>query len=189
MQQWPPFLCRGTLYDLTHLNSITCEFCRHNNGEKEEKYKVKVIYRAHCFTRGLRKNEEWDSIDENFIYENQDRKEKRIFDIKRYELSKNLPMVMENLDKTPCYITEDKIFFKIENIHGEVNDYEVYFDLFRGKDRGLIILDVRTAFLRDESYESKQPEKLRMGFWVILHNVYNHKAIKVPKNKMRRAPL
>ena len=45
-------------------------------------------------------------------------------------------------------------------------DYEVYFNVAKDK-KGLLRLFVESAYLRNEAYQSSQPERKKIGFFVI----------------------
>jgi hypothetical protein len=171
--RWKPFRYDGVLYDLSHLHPKTVVFNQPASGKKPERaYTVNVGFGLHCFTRGTGL---YERIDPELIYE--DSREWRIFDCCRYELSKQLPAIVDGLPRRKCYHTERGNFFTVEAVNdaGRLVEYSVFFDASRSSVRGCINLFVQSAYTRDIRHGSyKKP----IGFLIILYNTLNKRAIK-----------
>lgn len=174
------FTCDGETYELAHLEPFEWVF----NAPAAKKrlarsYNIQVIFGLHTFTRGPIKDEDLDSSP--LLYE--ENGEKRLFDLERYELSKSLADIIRELGERRCYHTNHDSFFTIELIgeDGEKREYEVYFKVSRATRKGWLNLYVKSAYVRDPSYESSQPKKRKIGFQVITYNVLNRRPIRPGK--------
>lgn len=178
---WEPFEHDGIVYDLSHLHPTQIELIQPGIGGNPERcFAIQVIFSLHCFTRSLKGSEA--SEIEHLIY--RDRREDRVFDFGRYELSKRLPEIVKAIDRRACFHSGKGNFFLIELLtsEGQRQEYEVYFEASRsGKRGGLINLYVQSAYVRDASHKSSQPKKKKIGLFVILHNIQNNKPIRAPK--------
>lgn len=173
--KWPSFHCASKVYDLAHLHPRTFIFERPTEGRRvAESYKVEVHFSLHCFTRDPRPPE---TADATLIYP--DSYERRIFDFRRYELSKRLPEIIQSLPKRkPRHNGHRRNFFTIEliNENEETIEYDVFFKM-KKVARGRLEMIVESAFARDPNYGSTRPEGKPIRFWVILHNTLNEKPI------------
>lgn len=173
--KWIEFKHEGVGYSLAHLNPRTLQYERPNQGNKPaEVYKVDVIFTLHCFSRALRPG---DSCPSNLMYS--DGYESRVFDFRRYELSKLLPDIIQGLpDKKPFHNKHRRNFFTVEVLteSGSTVEYDIFFKV-KKKGKGRLEMIVETAFVRDPSYDSTRPEGKPIRFWIILHNTLNNKKI------------
>ena len=100
-----------------------------------------------------------------------------VFDFGRYELSKQLPKIIEGLAERKCWNSGKGNFFTIEVIteDGKAADYDVFFAVSKSSQKGRINLFVQSAYIRDrKTLESSSPIKFRF----ILYNTLNRIAIK-----------
>lgn len=174
--QWLPFQHGGGTYDLSHLHSRRYEYVQPEKGGKPaRRYKVDVIFSLHCFTRGGKAGE---TPDPALLYS--DHRETRIFDFQRYELSRQLPGIVQKLGGLRCYHTGRENFFTIELVdhNGNKVEYEIYFTASRSSKRGVINLFVQSAYVRDQQHRANRPDKKSINFYVILFNVQNDRPIK-----------
>jgi hypothetical protein len=174
---WNPFRFNDAVYCLNHLRSQRKIFEQAAKGDKQAlQYKVDVIFGLHCFTRGIKADE---VIDDQLLYS--DSRESRIFDFQRYELSKQLPSIVETLVTRKCSHSGKGNFFTIELLTAdqEIIQYEVFFEVSRSTQKGVLNLFVQSAYVRDELHRSNTPKKKPIGFLVILHNILNNKPIKI----------
>jgi hypothetical protein len=89
--QWKDFNYGGRVYDLSHLHPRIFRFTRPTEGaHAAEVFDVEVRFTLHCFSRGPRDGEAFDPL---LIYS--DDYEARIFDFRRYEMSKRLPEIIQ----------------------------------------------------------------------------------------------
>lgn len=77
--------------------------------------------------------------------------ESRLFDFDRYELSKMLPQILEELPRRGCYQTTGGNFFSIEM--KDKGSYEIYFRVDK-VGKGRIKLFVQSAYLRDPGWDA-----------------------------------
>lgn len=181
IKTWNPFLYQNITYDLTHLDEFEWELVQSAKDSKPEiHYRFVIEFGLHCFTRGLNlhQKEQWERIENDLIYF--DSREKRIFDFNRYELSKKLPEITKEISQKNCFHTGKENFFIIEivNDQGLRQEYEVYFQVSKSKER--LRLFVQSAYIRDSMHRASQPKKQKISFFTIAHNVKTNKKIKLP---------
>ncbi len=179
MIHWKPFEFDGVVYDLAHLHPKRLTYWQDAKNDKPElTYNVDVIFSMHCFTRGIKSNE---NPDEKLLYV--DSRETRVFDFRRYDLSKELPVIVAELHRRKCHHSGKGNFFVVEVItqEGEHLDYEIYFEASRSSRKGIINLYVQSAYVRDTAHRGNTPKKKPIGFTIILFNILNNKPIRIPK--------
>ena len=180
MIAWQPFNYEGTSYSLAHLHPRRMEFEQPATSiAQARKFQVRVIFSLHCFTRKLKDGESVPA--KAMLYS--DSRETRIFDFSRYELSKQLPAIVEQLQGRKCFHSGKGNYFVIELVSdaGEQNEYEVYFGASCSSERGVINLFVQSAYIRDKAHTGNRPRKKPIKFDIILFNVLNGRPIRVPK--------
>jgi hypothetical protein len=173
--KWQPFLRQNISYDLAHLHPKYITYEQPSKTDKPAtQYRVKVSFSMHCFTRGLKEGER---PDRTMLYS--DTRETRVFDFQRYELSKLLPEIIENLTNRKCYHTGKGNFFTVELIGdlGQRLEYDVFFAASRS---GGLALFVQSAYVRDAQHGSR-PRAKPIRFEVILYNTLHNKPIKTPQ--------
>ncbi len=169
--QWRPFAHRGRNYDLSHLwpqNRVFVQLAK--DDKPERRYSVRIEFGLHCFTRGLKERE---IPDKALLYS--DAREDRVFDFERYELSKLLPEIVEQLPRRKCSHTGHKNFFCVEVVDRAGNrvSYYVFFESSRVAGGGLRLF-VQSAYIRTDPLKAKP-----IGFFVILFNTQNNRPIKI----------
>lgn len=177
MIHWKPFELEGTIYDLTHLHPKRLVYRQEAKDSKPARvYVVDVIFSIHCFTRKIKPGE---NPDQSLLYA--DTRESRVFDFRRYELSKGLLAIVDGLHRRKCHHSGKGNFFVVEivNQEGELMDYEIYFDATRSSERGVVNLYVQSAYVRDEAHRGNTPRKKPIGFSIILFNILNNKPIRI----------
>jgi hypothetical protein len=177
--RWKPFQFRGKVLDLAHLHPRSLTYQQPAKGNAPARvYRVDVIFGLHCFTRGR----DQEAPQEKALLYGDDR-ETRVFDFVRYELSKRLPEIIEDLPQRKCYHTGKGNFFSVEIVSGDgsVVEYDVFFAASRSSTKGKINLFVQSAYVRDAEYLSNRPDRKPIGFYVILFNTLNNKAIRTPE--------
>lgn len=170
--RWKAFQHEGRTYDLSHLHPRIFRFNRPAEGSRSaEVFLVNTVFTAHCFTRAPRKAEAFD-ID--LVYS--DGYESRLFDFRRYELSKQLPEIVATLPSRKIYHNNQRRnFFTVEMItaSGERIEYDVFFKM-KKMSKGRLEMIVETAFVRDPGYDSIRPHGRPIRFWIVLHNTRNN---------------
>jgi hypothetical protein len=110
-----------------------------------------------------------ETYDYGLIYP--DPYEKRLFDLRRYEMSKHLPTIIQALPiAKPRHNGGLGKFFSVEIIteSGERIEYDIFFKVKKGNN-GLEMI-VETAFIREPNYDSARPDGKPIRFWIILHH-------------------
>lgn len=170
--KWPPFKHDSKTYDLTHLHPCTLKFERPAEGNRAaEVYTVDVVFTLHCFSR---EPKEAENSDASLIYP--DSHEKRLFDFRRYELSKLLPSIIQALPAKKAHHGNRSNFFSVEIIteNGTTVEYDIFFKM-KKVSKGRLEMLVQTAFVRDPAHESTRPDGKPIRFWIILYNTLNNK--------------
>jgi len=176
--EWKPFNFEEKTYDLTHLHPIEVQFTQEAKGEKPAiTYAVDVLFGLHCFTRGAKADERPDNI---LLYS--DSRETRIFDFHRYELSKSLPAIVQELVRCKCYHTGYKNFLTVvlADDEGKEVEYEIYFTVSKSARRGRLNLFIQSAYTRDEEHKNR-PNRKPIRFAIILFNTLHDRPIREPK--------
>lgn len=123
-------------------------------------YSVEVSYSDHCYTKG-------------------DKAGGRVFDPKRYELSKRLPNIIAGLMDRRVSFAFGMNFITIEDIEtGE--EYEVYFSVVKRTKTKTLGLIVRSAYVRDPDKLSLRPKQRTVKFATILFSAMNGKTLHPP---------
>jgi len=170
MIRWKPFAHNNVVYNLDHLHPKTVTFIQPaKENVPERTYTVDIEFGLHCFTC-----ERKDGDDLALIYS--DAREQRLFDFYRYNLSKQLPDVVDTLHKRKCYHTKHGNFFTIEIIkeEGTTGQYEVYFTLSRSSKKGVLNLSLQSAYVRDRNHQTGGRKK-PVGFFVLLFNTLHNR--------------
>ncbi len=92
----------GEVYDLSHMSnmktSLKYEF-KNNKDKVKGEVDVNVVFDNHCYTREINDDEEVEIlVTEEFCGKIQN----RCFDLERYEFSKKLPFIINNLSFKTC---------------------------------------------------------------------------------------
>lgn len=176
--RWKPFIHQGKVYDLAHLHPRTIVYHQAAKGDKPARsYTVNVIFGLHCFTHGFPKG----GLPSDLALLYADSREQREFDFQRYELSKRLPVIIEELPCRKCFHTGKGNFFSIDMIddQGRRIEYDIFFAASRSLKGGLNLF-VQSAYVRDALHASSRPHQKPIGFLVILFNTLNNRPIKLP---------
>lgn len=178
MIAWEVFKYQGVEYDLTHLHPCRLQYIQlEKSGQPERTYTVEVCYSLHCFSKTL-------SIAADPRLNYSDARETRTFDLERYELSKQLPQIIQGLSSKRCMHTGKGNFFVVEVVtsSGAKEDYEVYFDVQNSSAKGVIArLFVQSAYVRDERHINRLATTKKISFFVILNNKQAGKPIRMPQ--------
>lgn len=177
MISWKAFIHLGVEYDLSHLHPSRIQYVQPaKNGLPEKTYNVEISYSLHCFSKSRE-----PGCDPLLNYS--DARETRTFDPKRYELSKQLPQIIQELGQRRCMHTGKGNFFVIEvSVPNSANEeYEVYFDIERSPTKGMVRLFVQSAYVRDTTHGNRLSVTKPISLYVILYNKLNGKPIKVPR--------
>lgn len=182
-QSWPPFSYQGKEYSLQHLDAHKITF----RGDKHE-FSFVVTYGLHCFAKD--EKQEGEGMDAALEYF--DGRESRPFSFERYELSKQLPYFISNMDgKTIKEIGGGREKYRIvEILNKETNEtaeYKIGFCCF--KENRLLRIHVTTAFLekREGLVEGKHKNTSIFNIGVTL-NKKPKRELGVPKEAQNKRP-
>lgn len=150
--------------DLSHLKDRVIRYdvpADLKKGIPARSYAVDVSFSEHCYTRG-------------------DSSGQRVFDQRRYELSKLLPSIIAGLlSRRISFAPIDQRVVNYLTLEGvsEGEDYEVYFDVFKRKGTRTLGLIVRSAYVRDRARLAERPKSKTVKFSTILYGVMNGKKL------------
>lgn len=94
-----------------------------------------------------------------------------------------MPTIAKQISERTCFHTGKGNFFVIEILDDQdiKQEYEIYFKVSKSKSqKGMLLIFIESAYIRDEAHRSSQPAKKKISFFVIAHQVSMNKAIKVP---------
>lgn len=134
IQEWASFEHGSTTYSLGHLSSHKVVFV----GAKET-YEFVVTYGLHCFTK--------DDSGHNIPLKYEDGRHSQTVCMERYEASKQLRGIIENLDAATIYHTEGERFFTMDVLNsatGALEPYKVCLAFFR--EHRLLRIHVTSAY-------------------------------------------
>ncbi|PKG51928.1 hypothetical protein CXF87_09655 [Halomonas sp. MES3-P3E] len=173
---WEPFQHPGgEAYCLDHLHPECVEYViPPAKNAPERRFQVAVSYGLHCFTRTPREGE---AVDDAEWYS--DSREKRVFCLERWQLSKMLPEVVRTLGNRKCLHTGREEFVTLKVVEeGRTFDYAIFFIVSKsnapGIDMNLFIVSAHERF-----NALKYTKPIRFG--VILMNRYQGKKIRPPR--------
>ncbi len=179
MIAWKPFTHDGRIYDLAHLHPRRTTIVQEGQaGKPTRAYELQVIFSLHCFTRGIGERE---TPDPALLYS--DARETRVFDFARYELSKLLPAIIEELPMRKCYHSGKGNFFVVELVDqdGIRGEYEIFFTASRSTTRGILNLFVQSAYVRDAAHLRAKPAPRKpIRIAILLYNIQANKPIRMP---------
>ena len=168
--RWPDFYFAGTRYSLSHLDDLEVTYVQSASGNKPERtHEVKIEFSNHCFTTA-------GAYDAALEY--LPAKDKRIFEFKRYELSKSLPSIIRDLANRNCYFASSvQGNFMTCEVTVDKENYVVYFYVKKfGKK---LVLIVQSAYVNDDYTRSHKDKKV--GFFLILNKTQRREPIKRPQ--------
>lgn len=169
------FRHNGITYDLDHLRPFFTTFVRPAQDRLSAvTFNVDVSFSDHCFTRGL---PDEGAYDETSVYSGES--EVRLFDARRWALSKGLAALIEELPTRECQFTGGQNFLTVAlaGEDGTTVEYEVFFRVRKTRPGRLWLL-VESAYVREPKYRASRPKGRRVRFLVILYNVLNDKPLK-----------
>lgn len=138
--------------DVSHLVPNIVEYIvpADNRRNKPERcYRVTVMYSNHCYTKATENGE-------------------RIFDKRRYELSKKLPGIISNLPNLSCSFANGNNYYTVELVDDN-EQYEIYFEVYKFKATGTLHLMVHSAYVRDIERLKDRPKWKSIRFSTILY--------------------
>ncbi len=173
LMKWKPFIDpAGKAYSLCHLHPFRFSIKFESNERyKELEVDVHVGFAMHTFTRnGVAGDDEaWAYLDD---------RERRVFDLDRYELSKLLPEIVRALATRKCYQAKHQNFLTIELPSGsrDGGEYHVFFLLNNWREEGrksgtrCVRLIVQSAYLVKKGVQVPRGRREQpIGFRVLLN--------------------
>lgn len=134
IQNWEPFEYGGNTYTLTHLDVHEIIY----KGVKAT-FKFVVTYGLHCFTK--------ENTSFNIPVSYQDGREAKDICMERYEASKQIRRILENLPAMQIFHTDTERYFTLQMMNSATNQIEPYkicVAIF--KENRLIRMHVLSAF-------------------------------------------
>ncbi len=170
---WRSFTLDGEIYDLSHLDAQWVEYQDARDGEKPITYRFVVTYGLHCFAKDSAEL----SAEKSKLLMYDGPRESRQFSFERYELSKQLPSIINSLgnkETLVCHAGHGKFaIVKVLDSNGEEVNYFVPFAVF--KESKKLRLHVQSAYPVTES-----PGRVKkVGFFAIAKNLLHDR--KLPK--------
>ncbi|MEM9542247.1 MAG: heat-shock protein [Cyanobacteria bacterium P01_E01_bin.42] len=171
---WRSFTLDDTVYDLSHLDAKWVEYLDEKDRKNPKSYRFIVTYGLHCFTKEAKELSQEQS--QLLMYSGP--KESRHFNLERYELSKQLPSIIESLGKKETLIchagNNNYAIIKILDSNDKEVNYFVPFVVFREKKK--LRLHVQSAYPLDEA--RGRVKKVR--FFTIANSLLYNKKLPTP---------
>lgn len=174
----PPFKFGVKVFELSHLDSFDLDYIvPEKNQRPEQRYKIRVDFSAHCFTKEFVCGEGYSS-EYSFV----ERGETRLFNEERYELSKQLPKILKSIGSRSCFHAHSGNFVLIEKVtsQGESAPYHVFFKVSKSAGKAFLILYVSSAYIPDRAPDPRAKPRKPIAFSVIAYNIMTGKPIKQP---------
>jgi hypothetical protein len=153
VQIWKAYEKDGVTYELNHLNAHEVDY----TSKEGDKYRVYVTYSHHCFAKddpSMENQKGW-----LYAYD----KDPRPFHVRRYELSKNLPSVIEGLMSAHTFHAGGDSYAVCPAKLGDGQEvfYQVAFVVYRSNRK--LRMHVKSAYPLD-----KRPKVKKVGLSNIL---------------------
>lgn len=126
---WGKYNHAGVEYDLSHLSPFTVAVTPKSEGAPT--YKVLVSFGHHTFSR------DWADGDPRELQVVVGREAPRCVCPARVDLSKNLPGIVAGSSSGRAYFSEGRNFLFVENLAGLNGPYAVFFNMERGRSKGI----------------------------------------------------
>jgi hypothetical protein len=173
IKEWRNFTLNEKIYDLSHLNAHSVEYIDDRDTDKKVNYKFDVTYSFHCFTKDTGNIDDDEKL--RLIYKSP--LESRSFNFERYELSKNLPAIIESLGQSSTLVCHagygNYAAVKIMDFLGNEITYFVYFKVFSEKKKFRI--HVASAYPREEKGKIR-----KVKFFTIAKNLLLRRSLPQP---------
>ena len=163
----------GNAYAMDHLHPLLWEVTISAKAPNPERnLKIVVSYSMHCFTRKPSANED---VAADAWYS--DSRERRVFDSRRWSLSKQLPSIIAGLERRRCLHSGREEFLTVDIVEDSRKfEYAVFFTVTKAnKTEGADLnLFINSAHERIDALKYKKPIK----FFTILLNRFLDKPIR-----------
>ncbi len=167
--RWTDFGIQNQLFDLSHLDQFDHVYLLSDGSS----HCVTIRFSHHCFTDHPSPTDDPDS---SFVIG----KDRRTFDVQRWQLSQRLPQIIKTLETRYISHTDHQSFFTVElvNERGQPQDYEVYFEVTKDTKTKRLYLTVKSAYSRDPNRNTQRPKSRKIRLLVILRNAQQNKPIR-----------
>ena len=176
--QWRNFAFNDKVYDLSHLNAHQVEYIDDRDKNNPSMYRFIVTYGHHCFTR--KDDIAHLSPDEIRLLLYSTPKESRLFDFERYELSRNLPAIIQSLGQKEtlvCHAGYGKFAtVKLLDSNEREITYFIPFAVFREKKK--FRLHIQSAYPKNDKLGKIQ----KVNFFSIARNLWQNKKLPRPSH-------
>ncbi len=176
LTRWRPHESEDRVYDLSHVHpfrySLTLAAMPNHPAREVE---VRVGFSAHTFTVGCQPPE----VAHPHYSRPQD---PRKFCPVRYELSRQLPDIMRNLEQRKCFFTNYKNYFVVEMPDALPRglEYWVFFDVRHAGERGAVLIFVESAYAGDATKTPYRSRREKVGFKVLVNKALQGERPKPP---------
>lgn len=162
------FIHQGQSYDLSHLDEQSFPVEIELKNKQTKTLNLICRFSVHCYTR---KPDEAEVFDRSLVV--MDHKAERLFDVRRWALSKRLPTLVAALPdhkvhKTPFH---NMVHIAIESENGQSICYQVFFTL-KKEGKKSILMVVESAYPVDELQGEKKKYNRPMRFLVAVTKAY-----------------
>jgi hypothetical protein len=159
IQVWADFQTDGYTYNLSHLNACCVDYTG-----KKDAYTVYVTYSHHCFT----KNQEGYNNDQPYPYS----KDQRNFHNLRFQLSLNLPKIIDELFTAYTYHAGGESYAVCEALSRDNSTYHylVAFSVFKSQKK--LRIHIKSAYPLDN-----RPKVKKVKLETILYNLKKGKTL------------
>lgn len=142
LTRWQPYYgADGKVYSLAHLHPKRRELnFPERAGDPARVIEIQIGYSSHAFTRQCQHGEEWHQA-----YSRQ--RDPRVFCPQRYQLSLQLPSIVEGFESRRCYATQHENYFVVDtlDILPPNTEYWIFFNT-RKQEPSAIRLFIESAY-------------------------------------------
>jgi hypothetical protein len=167
--RWQVFCHGNDTFNLSHLEQFDHVF----EVAAGVSYSITIRFSHHCFTEHTKPTDDPALL----LTVGSDQ---RTFDFERWRLSHYLPEIIKTLEQRYISHTNHQSFFTVELIEdaGQMQDYEVYFDVTKDSKTKRLYLTVKSAYTRDTNRKNERPKSRKIRLLVILRNIQHNKPIR-----------
>lgn len=168
MGYWEDHFIEGSVLDLSHLKPFQLNF---HNRKLDRHLSVDVKFTNHCFTEAFK-----DGVHDPAT-KIMDGVRARAFDRRRYDLSKQLPALVNELPGSSVWQTPEKNFTYFINITDAGEHYQMFFHLKKVRSQFDLSMTVESAYPNDFVGERRK-SYTKVHFQLLCANVFEGRSVK-----------
>jgi hypothetical protein len=151
--RWEPRVIEGKDISFEHLREFDMVLSRPAYGAFSAlRVQIRVVFDCHVVTEAD-VTVRVESVLDNPMYWIDSGRVCRKFDPRRYLCSHELPQLIRKLPdgQTKCYVggNDNYLVCQRRNRDGEIEFYQVYFDLYRPREEHRLVMYVQSAYIKD----------------------------------------